>query len=104
MVRELEEDTTEDTRIVLTGTGAGDGERLERALSAAASLALHLLRRGTGVELAGAAGLVLLDRGREQERRILTALALYAPPGPASGGREGSGGLREIRVSLDAAP
>ena len=102
MVRELEEDTTEDTRLVLTGTGAGDGERLERALSEAASLALHLLRRGTGVELAGAAGLVALGRGREQERRILTALALYAP-GPGSGTREARGGLREIRISLDAA-
>ena len=44
MVRELEEEATEDTRIVLTGTGAADGERLERALSEAASLAVHLLR------------------------------------------------------------
>jgi uncharacterized protein (DUF58 family) len=69
MVRELEEDTTEDTRIVLTGTGGGDPERLEGTLSDAASLALHLLRRGTGVELAGAAGYVALGRGREQERR-----------------------------------
>jgi uncharacterized protein (DUF58 family) len=103
MVRELEEDTTEDTRIVLTGKGAGDGERLERALSEAASLALHLLRRGTGVELAGAAGLVTLGRGREQGRSILTALALYAPSRPAggTGDRNGNGGLREIRIGLD---
>jgi uncharacterized protein (DUF58 family) len=103
MVRELEEDTAEDTRIVLTGTGAGDGAHLERALSEAASLALHLLRRGTGVELAGAAGVIPLGQGRGQERRILTALALYAPPGrrdPETGER---GALREIRVALDPA-
>jgi uncharacterized protein (DUF58 family) len=104
MVRELEEDTTEDTRIVLTGTGADDGAHLERALSRAASLALHLLHRGTGVELGGAAGFVALGRGRAQERRILTALALYAPPGPAGGAgwAPGDGGVREIRISLDA--
>jgi uncharacterized protein (DUF58 family) len=104
MVRELEEDTTEDTRIVLTGAGAGGAERVERALSEAASLALHLLRRGLGVELAGAAGFVALGRGRAQERRILTALALYPPSARPSGSGEGGGGVREIRVSLDAAP
>jgi uncharacterized protein (DUF58 family) len=108
-VRELEEDTTEDTRIVLTGTGAGDAGRLERALSEAASLAVHLLRQGTAVELAGSAGWVPMGRGRGHERRVLTLLALYTPGrdpaesglpgGPAGHGR----GLREIRVSLDAA-
>jgi uncharacterized protein (DUF58 family) len=103
MVRELEEDTTEDTRIVLTGTGAGDAERLERALSEAASLALHLLRRGTGVELVGAAGFVTLGRGREQERHVLTALALYPPPAAAARRGDAGGGLREIRISLDGA-
>jgi uncharacterized protein (DUF58 family) len=104
MVRELERDTTEDTRIVLTGTGAADAERVERALSHAASLALHLLRRGNGVELAGAAGFVRLGRGRAQERRILTALALYPSPGSPGGGGEGGSGLREIRISLDVPP
>jgi uncharacterized protein (DUF58 family) len=102
VVRELEEDTTEDARIVLTGTGAIDGERLERALSEAASLAVHLLRSGTGVELAGSAGAVPLGQGWGQERRILTALALYSPPG--AGGTAGPaavGELREIRISLD---
>jgi uncharacterized protein (DUF58 family) len=103
-VRELEEDTAEDTRLVLTGTGAADGERLERALSEAASLAVHLLRRGTGVELTGAAGVVPLDRGRSQERRILTALALYAPRGARAGAPPArDGGLREIRIPLDPA-
>jgi uncharacterized protein (DUF58 family) len=101
MVRELEEDTTEDTRIVLGGSGAADAGRLEQALSEAASLAVHLLRRGTGVELAGAAGVVPVGRGRGQEQRILTALALYAPPGPKSGISGVGGGLREIRIGLD---
>jgi uncharacterized protein (DUF58 family) len=101
MVREIEEDTSEDTRLVLTGTGAGNEARLEEALSDAASLAQDLLRRGTGVELAGAAGFVALGRGRAQERLILTALALYAPPGPAGAARPGSDGVREIRISLD---
>jgi uncharacterized protein (DUF58 family) len=101
MVRELEEDTAEDTRIVLTGTGGAGGPHLERALSEAASLAVHLLRRGTGVELAGVAGLIPLGQGRGQERRILAALALYAPPG-IGGSDTGAGGLlREIRIPLD---
>jgi uncharacterized protein (DUF58 family) len=104
MVRELEEDTTEDTRIVLTGTGRGDWERLERGLSEAASLAVHLLRRGTGVALGGAAGVVPLGRGQGQERRILTALALYAPPERAPDAVPAPGGeLREIRIGLDPA-
>ena len=103
MVRELEEEATQDTRIVLTGTGAAHGEHLERALSEAASLAVQLLRSGTGVELAGVAGAVPLDRGRGQERRILTALALYVPPGVGADAASLSDGwLREIRISLDA--
>jgi len=102
MVRELEEEATEDTRIVLTGSGAESGEHLERALSEAASFAVHLLRRGTGVELAGAAGSVPLDRGPGQERRILTALALYAPPGRAAGLASPPEGLRELHISLDS--
>jgi uncharacterized protein (DUF58 family) len=102
MVRELEEDTNEDARIVLTGTGAAHGERLERALSQAASLAVHLLRSGTGVELAGSAGAVPLGRGRGQERRILTALALYSPSGQGrAAGPASAGELREIRIALD---
>jgi uncharacterized protein (DUF58 family) len=108
MVRELEEDATEDTRIVLTGTGAAGGEQLEKAISRAASLAVHFLRGGTGVELAGAAGAVPLGRGRGQERRILAALALYAPGGPrpdaeSAAGAAASDRVREIRVDLDAA-
>jgi uncharacterized protein (DUF58 family) len=102
MVRELEEEATEDTRIVLTGSGAAGSQQLEHALSEAASFVVHLLRRGTGVELAGAAGIVPLDRGQGQERRILTALALYAPPGRGAGAGPFADGLREIRISLDS--
>jgi uncharacterized protein (DUF58 family) len=107
IVRELEEDTTEDARIVLVGTGAAHSGRLEAALSEAASLAVHLLRRGAAVELAGTAGPVPLARGGEQERRILMALALYAPAaareagaGAAAAAARGAP-LREFRVSLD---
>jgi uncharacterized protein (DUF58 family) len=108
MVREVEEDATEDTRIVLVGSGANGAERLEQAISRAASLAVHLLRGGTGVELAGAAGAVSLGRGRGQERRILTALALYAPGShrddtDSDGRAASSDRLREIRIDLDAA-
>jgi uncharacterized protein (DUF58 family) len=104
MVRELEKDATEDTRIVLEGTGASNRERLEEALSEAASYAVQLLRNGTAVELAGAAGVVPLGQGRGQERRILTVLALYAPG--ATVRSDGAAvapdpGLREIRISLD---
>ncbi len=105
-IRELEEDTSEDARIVLGGSGARDPVRLERNLSRAASLAVDLLRRGVAVELVGAAGGVALDRGPAQERRILTALAVYAPaaaqaaarPGPPAG----SARVREYRIDLDA--
>ena len=79
-------------------------ERLERALSEAASLAVHLLRGGTGWSWRAPPGAVPLDRGRGQERRILTALALYAPPGPGGRRRLRRGRrLREMRISLDSA-
>ncbi len=103
-VRELEEDTALDVRLVLEGTGGGDADALERGLAEAASLAVHFLRSGAGVELAGPGLAVPLGRGRGQERRILTALALYDPavpadPGPAAA-RRAAGPLREIRVGL----
>lgn len=98
-VRELEEDTTLDTRLTLDGTGAGDPARLERGLSEAASLMMHLVRAGGGVELVGPGLFVPLGRGRGHARRILTALALYEP-GPARGAGSPAA-LREIRISLD---
>jgi len=106
-VRELEAETTEDTRIILLGAGTADSAALEAALSEAASLATYLTRAGAGVELVGPGCFVRLGRGRPHLHRVLTALALYDPgaPGPAAGG--GDAGeprtlrpLRQIRVRL----
>jgi uncharacterized protein (DUF58 family) len=107
MVRELEADTSHDTRLVLVGRGRVGAEALERGLSEAASLALALVRAGAGVELAGAAGAVPLGHGRPHLRRVLTALALYDPEAPRSAAAapgvdpRGAGrALREIRIAL----
>ena len=100
-VRELEAETTLDTRIVLTGAPRAAGPALESGLSEAASLAVHLLREGAAVELVGPGIAVPAGHGPGQARRVLTALALFEPgprPGPAAaaGGRS----MREVRVSL----
>lgn len=105
-VRELEAETTLDTRIVLVG--GGGATEVEAGIAEAASLAVHLLRAGAPVELAGPGVHVPLGRGPAQRRALLTALALWAPPdrrvappppsGPTTGAR--SSGVREIRVSL----
>jgi len=106
MVRELEADTSHDTRLVLVGRGTPGAEALEAGLSEAASFAVALIRAGAGVELIGPDLVVPLGHGRPHLRRVLTALALYEPSGPGSGepasleairnGRR----LREIRVPL----
>jgi len=105
LVREMEAETTEDTRIVLRRHGARDGARLEAALSEAASIAVHLARSGAGVELLGPGLFVGLGRGPGQARRILTALALYEPGAPAAGdgesARHGRRSLKEVHVELD---
>lgn len=104
MVRELQAEAATDVRIVLRGTGAHDSVRLERGLSRAASLAVHFLRAGVAVSLTGPAVNVVRGRGREQARRILTALALYTPPtGSAAPGRTESDDApaRELTVELD---
>ncbi len=110
-VRELEAETTEDTRIVLSGAAAADAALLEAGLSEAASVAVHLLRAGSGVEVAGPGITVPLGRGRGQIRRVLTALALYQPGagplaipeaedvGDGDPRREGRA-LREIRIRI----
>lgn len=98
-VRELEEDTALDTRLVLEGMGA-DAARLEAGLSEAASLARHLLRTGVGVELVGPGVHVWVGRGRAQERRILTALALYEPAAVTVATASSRASMREIRVAL----
>jgi len=107
LVREMEAETTEDTRVVLSGRGERDAARLEAALSEAASIAAHLARAGAGVELVGAGLFVPLGRGLGQARRILTELALYDPRAPGAGAAEpgpdarGWHSLREVRVELD---
>jgi uncharacterized protein (DUF58 family) len=106
-VRELEAETTEDTRLILLGTGTPGNPALEAALSEAASIATHLIRAGAGVELIGPGFFVRLGRGRPHLHRVLTALALY-DPGASSGraaesddGEPGSlAPLRQIRVRL----
>jgi len=107
LVREMEAETTEDTRVVLSGRGERDAARLEAALSEAASITAHLARAGAGVELTGAGLFVPLGRGPGQARRILTELALYDPRAPEAGaaefgpGARGWRSLREVRVELD---
>lgn len=107
MVRELEADTSHDTRLVLVGSGAPGADALEGGLSEAASFAVALVRAGAGVELVGPGVMVPLGHGRPHLRRVLTALALYeaAPPrsgpepaalDPVRAGRR----LREIRIPL----
>src|SRR5439155_23248868 len=109
-VRKLEEDTTLDTRLLLEGTGVAHTARFEAGLSEAASLAVHLLRAGAGVELVGPGVRVPPGRGRDHEVRLLTALALYDPeerrgsewddgPLPETGGVPPAA-VREIRVQL----
>ena len=92
-----------DTRIRLVGDGGTGPQQVERAVSDAASLAVHLLRMGGAVELSGPGLFVAAARGRDQERRVLTALALYQP-GPGAGSertdREPGRLLREVRVDL----
>jgi uncharacterized protein (DUF58 family) len=122
-VRETEEESALDTRIVLTGTGARNARRLESGLAEAASLAVHLIGAGVAVTLHGPGVRVALGRGRGQEQAILTALALYEPPstkaatpgssvtvatgaaGDARRDRSDRGrplpAARELRVSLD---
>ena len=106
VVRELEEETALDARLVLVGTGARDAGRRERALSEAASLARALLRAGGGVALTGPGFDVPGGRGHDHERRLLTVLALYDPLGPAASDlplgpeRRPRAGEREIRIHL----
>lgn len=103
ITRELEAEAALDTCIRLVGTGRSDPARLEAALSDAASLGVHLLRAGAAVEVVGPGLLVAAGRGREHERLLLTALALYCPPvagDPDRTAREGAPSRREVRVDL----
>jgi uncharacterized protein (DUF58 family) len=106
LIRELEAETTEDTRLVLVGSGTRDPVALEAALSQAASLAAHLIRAGAGVELVGPGFYVRLGRGRAHLRTLLEVLALYDPhatPLADAPADEKDGAflpLRQIRVRL----
>jgi uncharacterized protein (DUF58 family) len=104
MVRELAADTTDDVCLVLRGRGA-DSARLEGGLSHAASLAVHYLKTGVAVALVGPGVHVSPGRGREQARRVLTALALYVPLAPSGApspnGRDAESSGRVIPVDLD---
>jgi uncharacterized protein (DUF58 family) len=106
MVRELEAEATEDTRLVLIGTGAHDAAALESALAEAASLAAYLVRLGAGVELVGPGFSVGLGRGKNHLRRVLTALALYEPGAPplvdasVEGTERAPRALRQIELHL----
>jgi uncharacterized protein (DUF58 family) len=104
MVRELEAETTEDTRLILLAAGTRD-DAVEAGLSEAASLATHLVRAGAGVELVGPGFFVRLGRGRAHLRRVLTALAVYHPGSPVSADAAADEHallmpLRQIRVRL----
>jgi uncharacterized protein (DUF58 family) len=101
MVRELAAEATADVRLVLRGTGARDPGRLELGLSRAASLAVHLVRAGAVVSLIGPGVSVSRGRGREQARRILTALALFSPPSGPALARLGESGGRDMVIELD---
>jgi len=110
MVREHEADASHDARLVLVGRGQAGSERLEAALSDAASVASALIRAGAGVEMTGPDLVIPLGHGRSHLRRVLAALALYDPAGggrvaPRAAGEDdgalSSRRLREIRVSLD---
>jgi uncharacterized protein (DUF58 family) len=98
MVREMEADTADDVRIVLAGRPSG-AARVEQAVSEAASLAVHLLRAGGRVELAGPGLFVPLGRGPAHVRSVLTALALWQPAASVPLAR-GDGRLRELHVTL----
>ena len=101
VVRELEADTAADVRIVLDGGGA-DREALERGLSDAASLVVHLARSGGAIELTGPGIHVPPGRGRDHRRRLLTALALFDAEAArmAQPLRRSTRALREIRVGI----
>ena len=99
MVRELQAETTRDSLIVLEVTGT-DPERVERGLSEAASLAVHLLKTGGRVGVAGAGVGVPLGRGRGHARRILTELALWTPGVARAAPALRVDGVGEIRVVL----
>jgi uncharacterized protein (DUF58 family) len=81
MVREFELDPTADVWIVLdlnadVHTGSGIESTEEYAVTAAASLARHLLEQGRAVGMVSQTATLPADRGPRQAERILEVLAL----------------------------
>jgi uncharacterized protein (DUF58 family) len=87
MVREFELDPTADVWIVLdldgdVHTGSGLESTEEYAVTAAASLARHLLDQGRAVGLVSQTATLPADRGPRQAERILEVLALVRASSP----------------------
>jgi uncharacterized protein (DUF58 family) len=87
MVREFELDPTADVWIVLdlnvdVHTGSGLESTEEYAVTAAASLARHLLDQGRAVGLVSQTATLPADRGPRQLERILEVLALVRASSP----------------------
>jgi uncharacterized protein (DUF58 family) len=87
MVREFELDPTADIWIVLdlnvdVHTGSGLESTEEYAVTAAASLARHLLDQGRAVGLVSQTATLPADRGPRQAERILEVLALVRGSSP----------------------
>jgi uncharacterized protein (DUF58 family) len=87
MVREFELDPTADIWIVLdlnndVHTGSGLESTEEYAVTAAASLARHLLDQGRAVGLVSQTATLPADRGPRQAERILEVLALVRASSP----------------------
>ena len=87
MVREFELDPTADVWIVLdlnadVHAGSGLESTEEYAVTAAASLARHLLDQGRAVGLVSQTATLPADRGPRQVERILEVLALVRASSP----------------------
>jgi uncharacterized protein (DUF58 family) len=87
MVREFELDPTADVWIVLdlnadAHTGSGLESTEEYAVTAAASIARHLLDQGRAVGLVSQTATLPSDRGPRQAERILEILALVRASSP----------------------
>lgn len=92
MVRQEEEESSPDAIVVLDRAarrwdrpGANEDPDFERAVSACASIALHLMQEGYSVDVVDTAGGVLGSlRGHDDQRdALLVALAMVSPRGEA---------------------
>ena len=107
MVREFELDPTADIWIVLdlnrdVHVGSGVESTEEYAVTAAASLARHLLDQGRAVGLVSQTVTLPADRGPRQVERILEVLALVRASSHADAGGHARGGDESVCAQLDA--